>query len=616
MQKTPHNLIKSLSLITVLFSTQHITADDLWKPAAALMKMNQDEIILKRVLKDKKNVIKVEYALPEPNFEINPEQTYRGEMTEICRLGNAWLHGEPGEPLLPYITAKIILPYGHTVKDVNANPTELRRANESHLLSYGETPIPLSSETVIRTPAKESVYESSDYYPRNRAELVSIDDRCGVSIATIYIYPLQYCPKNRAVNYWKNFCLEVRTEKQLNPTPKSIRIRLDRFEENGLTEENPETLNTYPDKLLASAPNDLESSDNYSYVIVTNKDIINATTTPNLNDYVAHKTRMGQTCKVEAIEDILKNYRGGSDSDKLRNYLMDAYNKWNTKFVLLGGDTNIVPLRTVKASGGGKSDNLPSDLPYQCLSQKEWDKDYEAEVYIGRASAENATEFANFIYKTIAFETAEPNSSYLKHELGAGEKLDGKTQGKSAMEAIQKIFPSDWTFGGIYDANGTWSSKDEIIKQANSNKYSVIDHLGHSNTNYVLKVKSTSAWNNSCPLKNTNFFFVKSQGCIPGAFDRDCAAEHWTTSSRTGAWGVVYNSRYGWYAPGNPTGGSSHKLHVAFWNAYWKENLKTVGQCNEYSHRTNTRYLWDIIESNLFGDPTVSFGAVAKPHQN
>jgi PKD repeat protein len=60
-------------------------------------------------------------------------------------------------------------------------------------------------------------------------------------------------------------------------------------------------------------------------------------------------------------------------------------------------------------------------------------------------------------------------------------------------------------------------------------------------------------------------------------------------------------------------GGSSQYLHRAFWNGCWKQSLKTVGQCNEYSHRTNTQYIWDILESNLFGDPTVSFVLAPTP---
>ena len=613
--KTPFRM-KSLTLLATLLALPSAMAQDTWKPAAALPTNGTEEQILKRVSADQGSAINVDYTVPEPRFEANEDQTYKGEKTELCTLGNAGIDGKPGEPLLPYITARIILPGGHTVKSVRAVPTDARRAEGHHLLSYGETPVPLSSKSITRTAAKPSVYESQEVYPSATTELVSINDRCGVSIATIHIYPLHYSPATREVDYWKAFRLEVETEAQRAQASDGdgIRVRLERFQEEGMTEENPGTLQTYQDKRhLTTAGEEAEAAESYSFVIVTSKAIINATTTPNLKDYVAHKTRMGHTVKVAAIEDIQATSPGSTSAEKLRNFLRDAYNKWNTKFVLLGGDTNIIPLYTVPASNGGTSDNLPSDMPYQCLSQATWNNDYEAEVFIGRASAQDATEFSNFIYKTMAFENSDPSDPYLKSELGAGEKMDASTQAKGSILALQKIFPTNWTFGGIYDADGTWSSPNDAIKQINSNKYSIIDHMGHSNTNYVMKLSSSSNWNTNSPFTNTKFFFIKSQGCIPGAFDRDCSAEHWTTSSRTGAWGVVFNSRYGWYMPGNPTGGSSHNVHMAFWNAFWKQNLKTVGECNEYSHRTNTSYRWDILESNLLGDPTVSFKVTNQP---
>jgi hypothetical protein len=68
------------------------------------------------------------------------------------------------------------------------------------------------------------------------------------------------------------------------------------------------------------------------------------------------------------------------------------------------------------------------------------------------------------------------------------------------------------------------------------------------------------------------------------------------------------NSRYGWYAPTNPTNGSSHIVHRAFWEACWKKDMSYFGEFNEYSHRIyGSKYRWDILESNLFGDPAVKF---------
>jgi len=567
-------------------------------------------LIMSAVESANTDTIKIHYAVPEPIFETLSGQEINGVNTQKCILGNAELVGEPGEPLMPMIRSRVILPKGRTVDSIKISPVESVELDGEYLLAYATKPCPLSSTNIEPTFASDEIYGSDDTFPNKDYSLVSIQDRCGVSIAIIECYPLSYKPLSGSVKYYKEYILEVETtnEQQLKSTD-AIKARPERILDGIQSEENPETLESYADsKDLADT--DVYANE-YSYVIVTGNDIINASTTPNLNDFVAHKQSLGFSVKVEAIEDILATQSGSSNPDKLRNYLRDAYNNWNTKYVLLGGDTNIIPLKTVYASFGGHTDDLPTDLPYQCLSQTSWNDDFEAEVFIGRASAENAAEFSNFVYKTIAFENTNQNDSYIKTVLNLGEQLDSSTYAKAAMEVIKAKYTSDYTINTLYDQDSTWSKYDFVTK-VNQNKYSIMNHLGHSNAQYAMKNYISDLQNN--PMNNDKFIFVKSQGCIPGAFDQSCMAEYMTTANRNGMWGVVFNSRYGWYNPSNVTNGPSQIVHASFWNAYFSNNLKSVGECNEYSHRVNTNYRWDILESNLFGDPSVVFGGNSGPN--
>ena len=51
------------------------------------------------------------------------------------------------------------------------------------------------------------------------------------------------------------------------------------------------------------------------------------------------------------IEDICTTYSGVDRQGKLRNFIIDAYNNWETLFVFLGGDNNDVLLGGLKTSG-------------------------------------------------------------------------------------------------------------------------------------------------------------------------------------------------------------------------------------------------------------------------
>jgi hypothetical protein len=549
------------------FMLNNVSAEEAWKSAPGLIIRDGQKHILSNILEENNEIIRVQYSIPEPTFETSEDQKKDGENTERCILGNANLVGNPGEPLIPAITSRIILPQGRAVKTIRIIPDEIVEVPKSHLLAFGEIPHRLSSEKVIRINASDEIFNSDNPFPLAPFEFVSVQDRCGISIAIIESYPLIYYPASGKIEYYKKFTLEVKTKPAERKTESNtIKARPDRILKGIQTEENPATLESYKD--LGKSEID-DSREEYSYVIVTNQNIINANTSPNLTDFIAQKTRFGYTCKVEDIEDIKSNYPGSDNYEKLRNFLRDAYNNWNTQYVLLGGDTNIIPYRTVSED----NEDIPSDLPYQCLSQETWNNDYEAELFIGRVSAENADEFSNFVYKTLAYENSDPNASYLKKVLSASEKMDDNTYGRDSVDAIANIFSSDFSFDGIYDENGSWSSDTTVTNRVNTNEFGIINHLGHCNTEYVMKLSSGSNWNPDS-FTNTNFIFAKSQGCWPGAFDKDCIGEHMTTSNRTGMWGVVYNSRDGWYMPGNVTAGESHKVHASFWSAYFDHKYR------------------------------------------
>jgi hypothetical protein len=79
---------------------------------------------------------------------------------------------------------------------------------------------------------------------------------------------------------------------------------------------------------------------------------------------------------------------------------------------------------------------------------------------------------------------------------------------------------------------------------------------------------------------------------------------------------VVLNAKYGWFYndPDSVVNGSSQQVHKAFWRGSSEGNLEYFGELNEYSHSTCPDLIWDILETNLLGDPAVLFrGKAPKP---
>lgn len=125
-----------------------------------------------------------------------------------------------------------------------------------------------------------------------------------------------------------------------------------------------------------------------------------------------------------------------------------------------------------------------------------------------------------------------------------------------------------------------------MIDIIDGDNFSVINHLGHASTDYVMKLVN----NDADKLQNTNPLFAYSQGCISGDFSADCIGEHLTTSTRNGMFAIVFNSRFGW-GTFESTDGPSLRFNRQFWDAYFGEDIFNLGRLNADSHEDN---IWDI----------------------
>jgi hypothetical protein len=580
-----------------------------WNIARSLEITRDDSthVLIRDISEDNEDIV-LQYNLPDPEFYEVPSQSYNGQNTQRISIGNTILSFEPGKPEVPIVPARIILPKGYSIKTVNIIIDESVILPDRYLLSYTEHPQPITCnpEESIITVADPLIYESNDPYPPTTYELHETQYAMGVAIAHIDIFPIIYKPLSGNLEYFQTFKLQVETVED-DDFGTDVRVDINRFQDSiGSLVENPNTLDTYVNgEILRNYQNVIDTTQSYSYVFITSEAVANDNSVnPSVNDFLSHRQAGGYTATVMTIEDIYANYVGSTNSDKLRNFIKDAYNNWDTQFVTLGGDTNIIPLKTVYASFAGSSDNIPTDLPYQCLDGDTWNNDFFAEVMIGRISGQTAVQISNQIHKIIQYETYQGLMDYLQTGLSVGEELDSQTYGKLAMLELETYFSDDWEWEGLFDLDGTWQKQD-IINHINSDSFSVINHLGHSNYNYVMKMYNGDE--NS--FTNNNYIFVKSQGCIPGAFDEDCITERFTTQRKIGGlFAAVMNSRYGWYSPGNPYGGPSHQLHKSFWYAAWDLDMDYFSEYNEYSHRVHyNNYRWDVLQSNYFGCAATPF---------
>lgn len=596
------------------------------------------------------NRIVLEYDFSEPVVS-------KGTEYDSVRIGGLESYERTGAPVIPVRPVTVLIPFGREVVSTRVISLDEQELAGVYRLPPAQKPYPLSyGGKVEKTGPNPAIYGQTKPWPGLKHEAVSTQSKRGYKLFIANLFPLQYTPATGKIIYAKKMQLEIKlaSSGQANVfrPSKETRAALRKIV------DNPKSLETYPAedksarKLEGAAT--LPGGGPYQYVIITNQSLANAGGSWNFQKLRDNKISKGMTATIVTTEWIYANYSGtrpdgGSDNQtRIRNFLIDAYQTWDTQYVLLGGTNSIVPARKlwVQAYPGGDIDSIPSDMYYGCVDPAACTFDYDAdgnygeptdgvgggevdlyaEIYVGRAPVENATELGNFIKKTLTYDSTV--SDYLPLITMVGEYLGfgGVAEyAKPSMEQIRlggsydgyftygfenHIQPSFYDFDtsvNLYDTETYTWPKSELINLMNSGKH-VFNHLGHANYTYCMKLNNSDL----ASLTNTDYFFAYSQGCMPGGFDTaNCFAET-ITSMEHGAFAVVMNARYGW-GTYNSTDGPSQRFDRQYWDAVLGEGKLELGRANADSKEDN---LWDIngecirwcyYELNLFGDPQQQF---------
>ncbi len=527
-----------------------------------------------------------------------------------------------GDPLMPVRESTILLPQGMQIASIETTYLDagLVVAEGVQLLAAAAVPL-------------DGTYDSADWttsvvsqsFGQQDAAEYSNHTLCGYRLGTLNVFPIEYDAASDTLIYHCQVSVAVTLD--VVDSDACVSIRASDADRQRVLElvDNPETIELYGDAepTATGGSTMLPAAGQYEYVIVTSSALESS-----FQPLVEQKIGRGLTATIVTTDYIDANYSGtetGDAADRVRNFIADAYANWGTQWVLLGGDAEVVPFRGVYGQVSTTVENsLPTDMYYACLDGT-WDGDGDGvwgesndgagggdvdlmpEVYIGRAPASSAAEAANFVDKTIQYETT-PHANATT-AVWLGEQLDDSTWGSySSIPIRDQCLPEDWTVVERYDSAGGWSGSD-FAGDLNGSPH-LVNHLGHANETYNARLFNSTV----AGLANTDPYFMYSQGCMSGSFDTHnlCIAEQHVVDDH-GAFGVVMNSRYGWYYPGSTPGGS-HYYALEFWDAVFNEDLIRLGEANHDSKVDNLFRVgstgasrWIHMETNLFGDPETSF---------
>ncbi len=492
---------------------------------------------------------------------------------------------EVGEPDLPVRILRFVIPGDMRVEDVIFSCGSVVELPGTHRIAPAQPGAPTGVTPEWVEPAA-SVYSSDELFPAARVEYLGDGYLGGYRIASVAVHPLQYVPLSGLLFLATDVSVEL-----------ALAQGADRSEPRGrISTRSDETYRTLvqsivvnPEDVLGERSADtatdsdaegffprytpsLEGS-GVEYVVITSEAFES-----RFQGFADWKTRLGVPAVVRTLPWIDQNYPGGVDlAERIRLFIKDAYSSWGTTYVLLGGDTGIVPERLIKSLYQG-GQMIPADIYFSSL-EGDWNDDGDElfgegwgglgtpgdstdlypDVFVGRAPVCDIVEVETFISKCQAY-VEEPQVHFTDRNLflaevlfpynweGGAFSLDGATH---VMEPILGLFPGDVHLSKLYDNYYDFPESSPLNSSVSIDSleagYNIAFHVGHgnkdimrvSNNNYIT-MSDVSSLSNS--LTKSSFLWLLN--CTTAAIDFDCIAERALNNPNGGAVGAFGATRF------------------------------------------------------------------------
>jgi hypothetical protein len=488
-------------------------------------------------------------------------------------------------------------------------------------------------------------YQLTGVYPASPSGHLMTQYLNGYSFALCTFTPVLYHPASGQVSYYHKVIVRVKTQADKRSAEAMKFLSGSEAEKSRVNSfaQNPDLMTAYPQP---KAP-----VTDYQYLIICPTNF--QTEFQSLIDLYATK---GIITHVTTVDYISTNFTGYDLQEKIRNYIINQKQNYHIQYVLLAGNPALVPCRGffchVWSGGAYTTDyNIPADLYYSGLdgnydangnhtyAEEDDNADLLPDVAVGRFTVNDTAELHHMLHKSIAYQT-NPVLGEFSRPLFIGEYLWGapltmggdfmnllidyhtdngyNTQGiPSASNSIRKLY--DTLIPPTYTSWWSWGQSDLFSRINQGNSF--MHHLGHANTDYMLRLNYTDITNSNFSQVDGiihNYEFLYTQGCYCGAFDlSNCIAVKSVTITNFLA-GGVFNSRYGWFDEGSTDGPSEH-LQREFVNAMYRavSPEKHLGMAQVISKVNTAPYIglpgewepgaqrWCHFCCNVYGDPAL-----------
>ncbi len=577
----------------------------------------------------------LQYTFPFHAPRIQTKELAGFSFFEIQLPGCNQLGMHPGDPTVPVKSIQLLLPPQMTVDAVivTGTPIELKIPMKDFTagrLIPAQEPVPFGGNTSTSLRLNEEIYTSDDLYPALPNEEYHLGYSHGYTILDMTLCPIQVIPAEGGCYYYPHLTVNISLTQNQEMNPFFRGTPEDEAWVKSLV-CNPEMTTRYDNLPTFEYSGGLcDPSEEYDYVIITTEQNsldhwqTGEETPYNWESLMQRHTMEGLSCilvtkqAIDACPDYYNTTPLFNDSQAhIREFCRDAYQDWNTQYVLVGADAEFIPARLMSYD---YEYDVDSDLYWSNLDNSfnadhdsYWGEtgdsgfDVYSELFLGRIPCDIPKDVSNWLTKSFIYADAT-NPDYLENGgffAANSSGWPGTTQGDDIIDfaAINGTdgwlgpAPDQWPgwLGFLYgfetwnslnpdnafnlsvrwtyeDPNPGWNqgnAVEEFRNAINTDSVTLITGIGHADSEMSLDVSATD-WQMS--YHNTRPFFIIDLGGHCGDMDASDDGVLGTmlfSSDSSLSFGCVYNSGFSWTGGPYCTNSSDALQTKLFWDYFF-----------------------------------------------
>ena len=542
------------------------------------------------------------------DFTFSPDQlsiTRDGAIAHVRAAGET-REFRAGRPDLPWVAREIELPVGTRVVSVEVLELETEPMASGVSLRAAVRPTP-GFEGIHRTEPDPQYFEASSWTPELPVEVGLQGARRGVNVAGLQIAPVRWNPTTRNLERVTRLRVRLhlddggvvplkreRIVAEWDGPGRPGAVRMEATKVPGVRREAAPFVPTQLPSLLGSP---------VEYLIITNDE-----QAPEYQRLADWKTSKGVPAVVRTLSFIQQEYPfGADDAERIRLFIRDAYSRWGTKWVLLGGDTPVIPTRLAYTTFYG-GENIATDQYFSCLDG-DWNADADSifgegffsslnpgddvdlwpEVYVGRGPTNTVAEAKHFVDRTMQY-VREPVSGYHDNVLFFAEVLfpqnwsSGMSTSLDGAELAEEVLPHlqynpSVHYSRLYEnhLDVRWEPgaieefKSRVVDSLNVG-YNISVHIGHGFRNVMscgdANLDNSDAFSLSNGNKLTHLYAIN---CTSNAIDFPCIGEAFLLAQNGGAVTNTGSTRFDF-----PTAGRAYQKE--WFRLLYEDSVTAVGE--------------------------------------